>query len=344
MVAKGSSLFQMKRLIKSVLGRFFKRIFLKTSFAHNVNIILMYHRVRDTIPSKLEDPALSVTSVTLKMHMKQVSRSFDIVPLSTLLAFPRNDRGMCAVTFDDGWLDNYEIAFPILKKHNIPATVFVPTDLVGKTDAFWFDGITNLSEAAASMNQERLFLDHFAKVVPAWQASELTRESVSTLVSFMKQLPADTLEDMIHKGYEVLGIEPHVSRSIINWDEISEMNKGNIEFGSHGCRHYVLPALNSLLKKREILCSLDALEERGLADHPVFSYPNGDWDEESISYLRQNRYEGSVATRVGYNNSRTNRYLLNRIGLHESMSNTPSMLWFQVLRAVLAGQGCTVDV
>lgn len=82
----------------------------------NIKVILLYHRVLKEPPRKLYDPGLFVTASTFEMHINELSRMFEIVPLEDL-THARNERGrLCAITFDDGWIDNYEVAFPIIKK------------------------------------------------------------------------------------------------------------------------------------------------------------------------------------------------------------------------------------
>jgi peptidoglycan/xylan/chitin deacetylase (PgdA/CDA1 family) len=297
----------------------------------------MYHRVQNKALGKFSDPALWVNSSSFEMHITQISKVFDIVPLSTLLSFPKNDRGMCAITFDDGWIDTYEIAFPILKRHHIPATVFVSTGLVGEKDPFWFDGLANLANKAVVMHQEVEFMDHFKSVVPTWQASELNVETLGKLVSQLKMLSADILMDVVQNGYKVLGVTPDDSRSVVDWEQIAEMNNQNVSFGSHGFRHYILPTVSSDLKKEEIFNSLDMLRQKTFVDYPVFCYPNGDWDSESIGYISEAGYKGATTTNLGYNTENTDHFLLKRIGLHEFISSTPGMLWFRIFQGVHSG-------
>jgi len=327
-----------KLFIKGVLGEIFRRVIFRESFFRDTYIVLMYHRVRDKIASEFDDPALSVSLKSFEMHIKEIGKAFEIVSLSRVLRRPETQRGMCAITFDDGWIDTYEVAFPILKRENLPATVFIPTALVGKNDAFWFDSLGNLAHAAASRERNQLFVEHFRRLVPDWRGDELVGENLNNLIPLLKKLPADILVDEIRRGFDAIGIEHKERRSIINWDNIEEMGANNISFGSHGMRHYILPTLETDLKKEEIFGSLEMLRKISRADNALFSYPNGDWDDESLRHVIEAGYEGAVTTQLGFNNKETNPFLMNRVGFHEAIGNTPSLFWFGIFQAYLAGR------
>ncbi|VAW92007.1 Polysaccharide deacetylase [hydrothermal vent metagenome] len=89
--------------------------------------VLMYHRVIKTT----EYDQLTVTPVVFDTQMQYLSRNYNVVSLDTAtkaLYSSKINSGNVVVTFDDGYLDNLEYALPILKKYNIPATIYVTTD------------------------------------------------------------------------------------------------------------------------------------------------------------------------------------------------------------------------
>lgn len=110
----------------------------------------MYHRVVDQLPNEPYDRDLCVTKDTFDMHMDLAHRFFSVKSIEQIAQ--KNSVGkncttngrICAITFDDGWLDNYLIAYPILKKYQIPATIFLPVNMIGTTQWFWFEQIWDL--------------------------------------------------------------------------------------------------------------------------------------------------------------------------------------------------------
>lgn len=109
-------------------------IWLSVVFSHYTVPILMYHYVNDEEPSRSR---LGISPATFERQMRFLSEhKYNVIPLEELADLIRNKRKIppktAAVTFDDGYLDNYTQAYPILKKYNIPATIFVVINRVGK--------------------------------------------------------------------------------------------------------------------------------------------------------------------------------------------------------------------
>src|SRR5438093_12581086 len=106
----------------------------------------MYHRL---IPPRELDtsfvqPGMYVTPATFDRHLRFFTSHFKLVSLQDLLAMWRGDAWdagarYCTITFDDGWLDNYLYAFPLLRKYGAAATIFLPTDFIGTSEWLWSD-------------------------------------------------------------------------------------------------------------------------------------------------------------------------------------------------------------
>ena len=302
----------------------------------NRNIILVYHRVLSEPPQGFCETSLYLNYATLDMHLKQLSKYYELIPLQTLIKSKKQRRGLCSITFDDGWIDTYDIAFPILRKNRVPATVFVPTGLIGKGYGYWFEDLNYLANESVQ-EKATLFIQIFSHLFPSWRCTELSNESLSALISCMKHLPSNDLIKIVNSAYEKLNIQRSPKKVIINWEQIREMSQHDISFGPHGSRHYILPTVSTYLKKEEIFKPLFEMEEMGIKGLPIFSYPNGDWDDESACLLYQAGYEAAVSNRLGYVNEHTDMsiFALNRVDMCEANSNTPSLFWFRLFQAIL---------
>jgi len=99
-------------------------------------LVLMYHRVLapESVPADI-DPGMYVTTEAFERHLQYLTAHHDVVSLNSLYEWLSGRRQFarvpCAITFDDGWRDNYEEAFPLLERYGLPATIFLITDQVG---------------------------------------------------------------------------------------------------------------------------------------------------------------------------------------------------------------------
>lgn len=330
---------KIKNKMKVLGGRFFRKYFPSYPYLKNIAIILLYHRVLEKTPEGLYDPGLFVTAGTFEMHLREISKYFDVVALEKLTQSNSGEGRFCTITFDDGWIDNYEIAFPILKKYRMPATMFLPTGKIGMNDSFWFDNLWELANHAVRRGAEAVFIEKFHKLVRSWYPRVLSVDHLSNLTLALKYLPASTLDDLVKEAFLGLNIHPLVQKNIIDWDHVSEMSQYGITFGSHGLQHYILPTLDNGLKRKDIFESLEGLKSRGARTIPFFSFPNGEWDRESLQLICDAKYRGALTTRIGFNVPGTNPFLLNRISLHEYISNIPELLWFRIFQAMISGSG-----
>lgn len=322
------------KCVKKAGGVFFKVLIKTFGVLDNISIILTYHRVTDVLPKGLYDPAMFVTTNSLEMHIKEISRFFNIVPLETILESNKKKGRLCAITFDDGWVDNYDFAFPIIRKLNVPATIFIPVEIIGTKKRFWFQNIWNIASQVNKHDLQLDFIRHFSAVIPAWKPKNIDTQQIDILIAELKHLPAQELDDLTESAYLSLGLTPRSSGYILNWEQILEMSRQGITFGSHGLNHYILPCISHDMKKREIIDSLQILKRKEISVSSFFSFPNGDFDSESLALVNEAGYKGALTTRRGYNVTHPNQILFNRIAVHEDVSNTPSLLWFRILQAI----------
>ncbi len=297
-------------------------------------LLLMYHRIlpTDDERAKFEEPGMIVTPETFRLNLDAVSEYFEFVKLSEWFENKRKGRPLpakaCAITFDDGWLDNYEFAFPILREINIPATIFLVSDMIGSNKQFWPERLARTITAIAANHPKQW--THSSLV---WLRSAVTdykftntaptTEEISQLIAYAKQLPDQEIHARLNLIESELGLnEQSQNASLLNWTQIIEMTKsGIIETGSHTCHHIRLNSQIPLqMLEQEIIQSKRFIEQQTGQPVTTFCFPNGEHSENALKLVR-NHYSGAVTTARGWNSVNSDDYLLQRIGIHEDIAN-----------------------
>lgn len=310
--------------------------------AKGKSLILMYHRVLPsaTLDGSLE-PGMYVTEESFNRHLFFLAQYFDILPLSAIISdsspVPQdNGKPRCAITFDDGWLDFLLHAFPVLDKFNAPATVFLPTNFIGTSNEFWTDAVAKIlfcgQEAQQlfeiSKNNDKLQSNIiFESMSCANAASEEGR--LDQVISRLKRHRAADVYCALDELRTFGGSTASADRVFLDWDEVRSLKAtGLITFGSHTADHNILTTIQADEVCRELSLSKEKLiaEKVILPEDPLlFCYPNGNANSEIAAMVKDAGYAGAVTTKQGWNERGANRFLLNRVGLHEDMSSTQAM-------------------
>ena len=183
------------------------------------------------------------------------------------------------LSFDDGWKSNYDNVFPVLKKYNIPATIFVATK--GIIDGyFWFD--------KAFQNRQS---EYYKEIQELWEMPNQKRQEIVSKLPF--------------KNNERLTMIPK---------ELSEMDEsGLISWGNHTHDHVMSDKCSEKELTDEIKLCGDFLEQWiGERANFIYSYPNGNQDALSIKVIKKLNFSLAASTIMGNINHDTDKYLLPR--------------------------------
>lgn len=291
-------------------------------------LVMMYHRVLPhSHPDRAtEQPGMYVSPETFEMHMRVLRKHFVLVHLDDWLdALAANrplPRHACAVTFDDGWRDNYQHAFPVLERLGVPATVYLVSDLVGSSYSFWPNALAKLVALGSQADIVKL-PPWLQAVIEETAGSGQARGSaahIDAVIDCCKSARSD--EEMLAALRESSSVAP-ADRDLMSWDEIREAHStGLVRFGSHTRRHQRLTKIQDKEQLRdEIVASREIIAER-LGTRPrTFCYPNGDVSPEALELVRR-YYLGAVTTARSWNTAACDKHLLNRVGVHDDVSST----------------------
>ncbi len=248
-------------------------------------LILAYHRIskarRGWEPSRPHEVPVAL----FRRQMAELRARCRVVPLDRLLEQSNGDiRPVAAVTFDDGYRDNFELAHPVLAELRIPAAVFATTRWLGSRAPFWWFELEDLARRGALGATDRgsVWSDY---------ASEASR---------LKLLSEAVRAGRIGELRRLAAGEPSRdwAPEMLSADDLRAMDRSGLwTIGGHTHSHPILARVGRDEARAEIFENKRVLEE--VLGRPVrwFAYPNGcagDFSDEHIALLRAAGYEGAL--------------------------------------------------
>jgi len=241
--------------------------------------VLNYHRIDDLTRSDFDSfkPNVSASPLEFDRQMKYLKRWFNVITILDLVGWLEGRQNLppfaALITFDDGYLDNYSFAFPILQKYGFGATIYLATGHIATDQPFFWD--------LAAYCFFHTYQDH----VTFPNGRELTWSNLAerdqvlkSWVEALKILPEEEKQRLISKlpGQLSVSIPKDYFRNLMmSWNHVREMQNGGIAFGGHTVNHPILSRTTVEAAKTEItLSKLNIEKETG---QPVlsFAYPNG---------------------------------------------------------------------
>jgi peptidoglycan/xylan/chitin deacetylase (PgdA/CDA1 family) len=241
--------------------------------------VLNYHRIDDPTRPGFDTfkPNISARPKDFALQMDYVARWFNVVSMSDVAEWLGGKKTLPAhaalITFDDGYLDNYLSAFPILRERNLPAIIFLTSGHIQQDAPFYWDLIAYCFHQTA--NDHVTFPDGHEM---AWK-NEIERDRIALLlIESLKRLPETEKQGWVQRLPSLLNVTipgGYFQGLMMNWDQIREMQKGGIEFGGHTVHHPILTRVSSAQAEDEIKNSKMRIEEELGPVVKGFAYPNG---------------------------------------------------------------------
>lgn len=258
--------------------------------------IITYHRVLDTVAEEgfpFDENLVSATEADFIWQMKYIKQHYHPI---TLRDFHQHLAGgtklpvnSIIITFDDGFSDNYEIVFPVLKSMGIPATFFITVGQIGEADSLWFDKVVYLLKKAVPGNYYLQSLDLAIDI-----DGETKNNTIQDLLKILKKTDNTKRLALINElesrfAHAFYKYEKQLSATM-TWEQIIEMADHGMEIASHTMTHPILSRLSHKELEWELSESKRIIEEK--TGHPCesISYPVGGPDSfnaETINLVRK---------------------------------------------------------
>jgi glycosyltransferase involved in cell wall biosynthesis/peptidoglycan/xylan/chitin deacetylase (PgdA/CDA1 family) len=284
--------------------------------------ILAYHRV---VEDDFDPLGMNITPQLFESQLRYLKEQYAPISLQQAVdhmlngkKFPHN---AIVLTFDDGYLNNYTHAFPLLKKYAIPGTIFLATNAVENREIFWYDKIVNAIKRSQKLSVDLCSIGMHNYRLHTWQLKYYAAQSITEI---LKYVTVDTRNQAIEYIVKELNVDHELidkTTTLLSWEDIKLMSKYGISFGSHGMSHSILTTMSLPDAEREIDESKRLIEERIGKNVLFFAYPNGhkdDFNEDIAELVKKCGYLGAVTLISGKTNS-SSPYTLNRYCIDSRM-------------------------
>jgi len=272
----------------------------------SVLIILNYHRVGDAAETPFDSGTFSATAAELDLQIRYFQSRFEMATLETALAMLNGEaprRTSVLITFDDGYLDNYVLAFPILRKHGVQGAFFLPTGFIGEEKVPWWDAIAYMVKKC---RKQSIHLDYPTPATFDLENDGARRVSMQILHAFIQPEVKDSAR-FIAKLEEICETprpERSQERLFLNWDEAREMQDHGMTFGSHTHTHDILSKLSPQRQREEVCQSREILESELKQKIDTLAYPVGQrycFSADTVEALKKTGYRAAFSFYGGLN-------------------------------------------
>lgn len=305
---------------------------LRLSFASSRQkrlLILMYHDLAPgTLTNNRGEGSGLITADIFEIHLKAILKDFRPITVEEAMLELDNHgefrENSVAITFDDGYSSVYNVAWPILRKYGVSATVFITTDWIDGKIRFWWDELKTVVDQGNFVGFDSKEFCSMFQIDPgifnvnnSWNKGQ--KESLLNALSYsLMKKPTAIQKDAVDylKAKTLVDTSQTAdSNAPLSWEMIREMAAENMEFGAHTISHLNLSHASDEEAYREMSESKTIIEKAINKEVCGFAYPYG-YDAEGyrrfLPMLKEIGYSYACLSWWGSNTAQTNRYLFFR--------------------------------
>jgi peptidoglycan/xylan/chitin deacetylase (PgdA/CDA1 family) len=294
--------------------------------------VLTFHRVAP--PAGAVPGLLSATPDGFARLLDLLAEQFRVVTIDAVIERQRGRAGLppgsLLLTFDDGYRDLADHAWPALVERGLPATLFVPSGFPGRPDrSFWWE------RAWATIEQTRRPVVTVGdRVLPLRSASEKAAayRAIRGLIKAGSQREIDGTVARLESELANPGASrPEPSGRSLDWQTLRDLRGAGLALGSHTRSHPLLDRVDDRTLAEEITGGVEDLARETGSDLPAFAYPSGAFDDRVVAAVRAAGIGVAFTTERGVNDLRAGDWLrLRRINV--ALTTPPSLILAQAVR------------
>lgn len=263
--------------------------------------------------------------------IESLVNNYHIIGLNELDEYYYNNKSLknsCHITIDDGDLTFYKNGFPIIKKFNIPVSMYVSPLMATESKNFWFQEIRGYDALK------------LGEILALETNYELDHQGIGEIKKFLKTLQIDDILRIIKLYQDKTATPPKIAMNMNEKQLIEVSNSGLVEIGAHTLNHPLLVNENDEVASYEISESIDRLSSILNKEIKYFVYPNGDYGEREISILKSKGIRLAFTTERGKLSNQDNPLKIPRSGspILSSFNNNKAYIFSKCLVQLMAGE------
>ena len=287
--------------------------------------ILRYHSVTDdeSVTLAFLDRGLMATTEAFAAQLDFIRERYTVITLDEMVERVHDGRALparaVAITFDDGYVDNYDHAYRLLRAAGLPATFYVTTGALDGGPALWTAKLRYMVRTTTRT--------HVTLPAPLPTSARITDETerqtlFTTLIMALKRVPGTQRCELVEALGPCLGVTDFspLDRIMMTWAQLREMSNNGMTIGAHTVSHPNLPNTEVGEAEREIVGSRDAIAAKIAGPVAHFSYPNGrgasHLNDTVKGLVRRAGFRSAVTSQAGCIQVGADPWSLHRVGVY----------------------------
>jgi peptidoglycan/xylan/chitin deacetylase (PgdA/CDA1 family) len=289
-------------------------------------IIFNYHRIySQPLLTQYNEGVFAHSEDVFLAQMKWIKNNFNILSEDELINILDGKVTLTGrnamITFDDGYIDNFELAFPILQYMQIPATFFIPCNQIEGITLPWWDQVSYLLKTS---KKETISFNGTKFHIRC--RTQLIKDTINDVLRIFKNSPVvevpELLKNLVISCETPLPEQVNLNKQFMNWSQIKEVSTKKITIGSHTMNHNTLANLSEDEQREELKQSKNVLESKVDKTINSVAYPVGGptaFSKVTTEIAKDVGYKLGYSFINGYyQNSDINRFEIKRVELAQN--------------------------